>query len=116
VIAVLIAAIIAIPFVAMNSESESAPPVVVETYTLNDSKPDTKPTKKEAKSEDPIDNMGRNEIIATAINMAGYLCARVESAYAIGDGNIYVVCKEYRKGRSRVKYTIDPNSGIVEPR
>jgi hypothetical protein len=62
-----------------------------------------------------IEHMSRNEVIATAINSAGFLCARVISAYPVG-GNINVECVEYRSGEGRVKYTIDPNSGSVEQR
>jgi hypothetical protein len=62
-----------------------------------------------------IDNMSRNEVLATAINTAGFLCARVTSVYPVG-GNINVECVEYRNGIGRARYLIDPNSGTVEQR
>ncbi len=62
-----------------------------------------------------IDNMSRNEVLATAINSAGYLCARVVSAYPVGD-KINVECVEYRNGTRRVRYSIDAAAGTVDPR
>lgn len=72
-------------------------------------------TDPEGADAEAIDNMSRNEVIATAINSAGYLCARVVSAYPVG-GNINVECVEYRSGKGRVKYRIDANAGTVAPR
>ena len=72
-------------------------------------------TDPEGADAEAIDNMGQNEVIATAINSAGYLCARVVSAYPVG-GNINVECVEYRNGKGRVRYRVDPNAGTVEPR
>jgi hypothetical protein len=72
-------------------------------------------TDPEGADAEAIDNMGQNEVIATAINSAGYLCARVVTAYPVG-GNINVECVEYRNGKGRVKYRVDPNAGTVEPR
>jgi hypothetical protein len=72
-------------------------------------------TDPEAADAEAIQSMSRNETIATAINSAGYLCARVTSAYPLG-GNINVECIEYRSGKGRARYTIDPNAGTVEPR
>jgi hypothetical protein len=72
-------------------------------------------TDPDAADAEAIDSMGQNEVIATAINSAGYLCARVISAYPLG-GNINVECVENRNGRGRVKYRVDPNAGTVEPR
>jgi hypothetical protein len=69
----------------------------------------------EGADAETIDSMSGNEVIATAINSAGYLCARIVSAYPVG-GNINVECIEYRNGKGRVKYRIDANAGTVEPR
>ena len=60
-----------------------------------------------------IDNMSRNEVLATAINTAGFLCARVTSVHP-AVGNINVECVEYKNGIGRARYRIDPNSGTVE--
>lgn len=60
-----------------------------------------------------IDNMGRNELMATAINSAGYLCARVTDMHPSGT-SIVVSCVEYRSGRGRVRYRVDPSAGSVE--
>ena len=72
-------------------------------------------TDPEGADAEAIDSMGRNEVIATAINSAGYLCARVVSAYPVG-GYINVECIEYRSGNGRARYRIDANAGTVEPR
>jgi hypothetical protein len=72
-------------------------------------------TDPEGADAEAIQSMSRNEVIATAINTAGYLCARVTSAYPVG-GNINVECIEYRNGSGRVRYMVDPNAGTVEPR
>lgn len=60
-----------------------------------------------------IDNMSRNEVMATAINSAGFLCARVTDMYPSG-GAIVVSCVENRNGSGRVKYRVDANAGSVE--
>jgi hypothetical protein len=57
--------------------------------------------------------MSRNEVVATAINSAGFLCARVTDMYPSG-GAIIVSCVEYRNGRGRVKYRVHANAGVVE--
>ncbi len=53
-----------------------------------------------------VENTSREEIVATAINTAGFLCARVTDMWPSGD-DIMVTCVEYRNGRGRVKYRID---------
>ena len=63
-----------------------------------------------------IDNMSRNEVVATAINSAGFLCARVTSLQSVGGGQLLVDCTEYRNGTGRVGYRVDVNSGTVEQR
>ena len=68
----------------------------------------------EGADAEAIQNMSRNEVLASAINSAGYLCARVTSAVPVG-GNIKVSCVEYRSGAGRVVYDIDPNAGTVTP-
>jgi hypothetical protein len=60
-----------------------------------------------------IDNMSRNELVATAINSAGFLCARVTDMYPSG-GAIVVTCVEYRNGSGRAKYRVDAEAGRVE--
>ena len=70
-------------------------------------------TDPEGADAEAIDNMSRNEVMATAINSAGYLCARVTDMYPSG-GAIIVSCVEYRSGSSRVKYRVDANAGSVE--
>jgi hypothetical protein len=62
-----------------------------------------------------IDNMSRNEVLATAINTAGFLCARVTSVDPAA-GSINVECVEYKNGIGRARYRIDPNTGTVERR
>jgi hypothetical protein len=61
-----------------------------------------------------IESMSREEVIATAINSAGYLCARVTDMYPQGS-NIIAHCVEYRNGRGRAKYIIDTASMTVTP-
>lgn len=61
-----------------------------------------------------IGSMSRDEMIATAINTAGYLCARVTDMYPQG-GNIVAHCIEYRNGKGRAKYLIDTASMTVTP-
>lgn len=70
-------------------------------------------TDPEGADAEAIDHMSRNEVIATAINSAGFLCARVTDAYPSG-GAIIVTCVESRGGSSRVKYRVDANAGSVE--
>lgn len=67
----------------------------------------------EGADAEAIDNMSSNEVMATAINSAGYLCARVTDVYPSGRA-IIVSCVEYRSGSSRVKYRVDANAGSVE--
>lgn len=80
----------------------------------------TRPELRERAKTDPesadaeaINNMSREEVIATAINTAGYLCARVTEMHLSG-GAIIASCVEYRSGRGRVKYRVDANAGSVE--
>jgi hypothetical protein len=61
-----------------------------------------------------IAGMSRNETVATAINTAGFLCARVTDLYPDSGGQMIVHCIQYRSGRGRVKYRIDPDAGSVE--
>lgn len=56
-----------------------------------------------------VADMSRNEVLATAINTAGFLCARVRDAYPTSGGMI-VNCTEYRSGRGRAKYKIDTSA------
>jgi hypothetical protein len=60
-----------------------------------------------------IDQMSRNELVATTINSAGFLCARVTNLYPSGD-DIITHCVEYRSGAGRVSYRINPGAGSVE--
>lgn len=59
-----------------------------------------------------IERMSRNELVATAINSAGFLCARVTDLYPSGD-DIVAHCVEYRSGTSRVVYRINAAAGSV---
>ncbi len=70
---------------------------------------------KDANSDLDIDvqRAGKDEVIATAINSAGYLCARVTDSYLDSGRQMIVHCNEYRTGRGRVKYRIDPDAGNV---
>lgn len=61
-----------------------------------------------------IDNMSGNEVVATAINSAGYLCGKVTEMHP-SNGAILVTCTEYRNGSGRVKYRVDAQAGTVEP-
>lgn len=72
-------------------------------------------TSAETKDATAIDAMSREEVVATAINTAGYLCARVTIMSASG-GNIDVECIEYRDGSGRVSYRIDTSTMTVTPR
>lgn len=68
----------------------------------------------EAADAAAIEQMSEKEIVATAINSAGYLCARVTAMYP-SNGAILVYCTEYRNGSGRVKYRVDAQAGTVEP-
>ncbi|MDR6833599.1 MULTISPECIES: hypothetical protein [unclassified Sphingopyxis] len=61
-----------------------------------------------------IDNMSGSDVVATAINSAGYLCAKVTQMYP-SRGAIIVHCVEYRNGSGRVKYRVDAQAATVEP-
>lgn len=61
-----------------------------------------------------ISGMSREEVVATAINSAGFLCARITSMYPSG-GAIIVNCVEYRNGSGRAKYRVDASAGTVRP-
>lgn len=71
-------------------------------------------TDPEGADAEAIDSMSRNEVIATAINTAGYLCARVTDLYPRG-GDIIASCVEYRNGKGRAKYRIDTADMTVTP-
>ena len=73
-------------------------------------------TDPEGANAEAIDNMSRNELVATAINSAGFLCARVTSLEPAGGGELLVDCIESRSGTGQVSYRIDANSGTVEQR
>lgn len=60
-----------------------------------------------------IGGMSRNETVATAINTAGFLCARVTDLYPSG-GGIIASCVEYRNGQGKAKYRIDTGTMSVE--
>jgi hypothetical protein len=71
-------------------------------------------TDPEGADAEAIDSMSREEVIATAINSAGYLCAHVIDMYPRGS-DIVVHCVEYRNGRGRVKYLVDAAAMTVTP-
>jgi hypothetical protein len=71
-------------------------------------------TDPEGADAEAIDGMSQRELLATAINSAGYLCARVTDYYP-SRGDIMVHCREYRNGRGRVTYRVDPVAGTVDP-
>jgi hypothetical protein len=60
-----------------------------------------------------IAGMSRNEVFATAINSAGFLCARVTDAFPRGE-DIIVSCVEYRSGSGHVRYRVNARAGTVE--
>lgn len=60
-----------------------------------------------------IAHMPRNEVLATAINSAGFLCAKVREAY-LGSGGIVVHCTEFRSGVGRARYKINTSTMEVE--
>lgn len=68
----------------------------------------------EAADAEAIGQMSGKEVVATAINSAGYLCAHVTEMYP-SNGAILVYCTEYRNGNGRVKYRVDAEAGTVEP-
>lgn len=82
-----------------------------------------RPTKQQLRERAKIDpdgadaeaiaNMSRNELLATSINSAGFLCARVTDMYPRG-GDIIVHCVEYRSGKGRVSYRVNAQAGSVE--
>lgn len=82
-------------------------------------KPDKTALREKAKTDpngadaEAINAMGRNELFATAINTAGYLCARVTDMYP-SNGGVIVHCIENRDGSGRVKYRVDASAGTVE--
>ena len=91
-----------------------APNSISETKTERDQRLREKAkTDPDGADAEAIDNMSRNEVLATAINTAGFLCARVTSVHP-AVGNINVECVEYKNGIGRARYRIDPNSGTVE--
>ncbi len=53
-----------------------------------------------------VADMSKNEVLATAINTASFLCAKVRHAYPTNGGMI-VSCSDYRSGFGRAKYKID---------
>lgn len=63
---------------------------------------------------DTISTMSHQEAIATAINTAGYLCARITDLYPQGR-NMVATCVEYRNGKGRAKYRIDTENMTVTP-
>ena len=60
-----------------------------------------------------IGGMSRNEVVATAINSAGFLCAKVTDLYPSGSDMI-VSCTEYRNGRGKVRYRVNASAGTVD--
>lgn len=81
----------------------------------------TEPTKANPKPEtipSPTPSLSRNEAgegIATAINLNGFLCAKVIEAKPLRmKQDVYeVTCIEYRGGSGRVRYIVDANSGVA---
>jgi hypothetical protein len=61
-----------------------------------------------------IDSMSREEVVATAINTAGFLCARVTNLH-LQNGDILAECVEYRNGVDKARYRIDTGSMTVTP-
>jgi hypothetical protein len=59
----------------------------------------------------------QGDMIATAINLSGNLCAVVQSVVPLqvggGDKVFEVECVEYRGGRGTVRYIVDTRSGTV---
>lgn len=49
-------------------------------------------------------------LIATVINLKGYLCANVTMLYPQGTHKYEVVCKEYRHSRGKVSYFVNMQS------
>lgn len=82
-------------------------------------RPDKAALREKAKTDpdgadaDAISSMGRGELFATAINTAGYLCARVTDMYP-SSGRIIVNCVENRNGTGRAKYSVDASADTVE--
>jgi hypothetical protein len=63
------------------------------------------------------DSKDIGEMIATAINLSGNLCAQVVSVVPLkvggGDKVFEVECVEYRGGRGTVRYILDTRNGSV---
>tara|TARA_R110000751_G_C13620073_1_gene464456 strand:+ start:533 stop:769 length:237 start_codon:yes stop_codon:yes gene_type:complete len=52
-------------------------------------------------------------LIATVINLNGHLCASVTRMYLRGGDTYEVVCKEYRRGSSAVRYVVNMKTMAV---
>lgn len=51
------------------------------------------------------------EVIATMINLEGYLCAEVVSVRELQISGVYeIICIEYRGGSGQVRYIVDARS------
>ncbi len=98
------------PFDVDVSDSELAAP---STRKSKEQLREQAKTDPDGADSEAIDKMSRNEVVATAINSAGFLCARVTDMYPSG-GAIVVNCVENRNGSGRVKYRVDANAGRVE--
>lgn len=49
-----------------------------------------------------------DEMMATFINLKGYLCAKVVNVRKVNDKDLYLVkCIEYRNGTGEVEYFVD---------
>lgn len=95
-----------------------SPPSVPEV-SCNSDKRRTREELRERAKTDPdgadaaaIDNMSNKEVVATTINSAGFLCAKIVDVEARGN-MIIARCVEYRNGSGRVRYRIDLNDMSV---
>lgn len=100
---------------ALNSSQESNT-----TETVEETPAERKARLREKAKTDPdgadaeaIDHMSQYEVLATGINSAGFLCARVTDVQ-FSNGDMIVKCIEYRSGEGRVRYRIDAHAGTVE--
>ena len=89
-----------------------SPPSIPEVSCDSGKRPTREELRERAKTDPEgadaaaIDNMPNKELLATAINSAGFLCAKIIDAEARGN-MIIARCVEYRNGSGRVRYSID---------
>lgn len=64
---------------------------------------------------DPVKKQEYGEMIATAINLNGHLCAKVTRVQPlkVNDSTFEVTCIEYRGGSGTVRYIVNTDTGVA---